>query len=311
VTLLATTDLDVFPLCLGANVFGWTADRDASFAVLDAYAAAGGNFIDTADVYPPGAEAGESERIIGGWLAARGRREDVVIATKVGMAAERNGLDAQNILAACDDSLGRLGLDHIDLYYAHRDDPDLPLEQTLRAFDDLITAGKIRHFAVSNFSADRLAELLRVADAHELRRPVALQPHFNLVERGQYEGELQDLCEREGIACVPYYGLARGFLTGKYRPGGPAVDSPRAGRAAEYLQRGGERVLEALDAVAASHGTPHAAVALAWLRAQPTVVAPIASARTPEQLRDLLPVATLELSAGELERLDQAGRQPV
>ncbi|HSO99322.1 MAG TPA: aldo/keto reductase [Solirubrobacteraceae bacterium] len=310
-TPLGATDLDVFPLCLGGNVFGWTADRDASFAVLDAYAAAGGNFIDTADVYPPGGEAGESERIIGRWLAGRGRREELVIATKVGMAAGRSGLDAQNILAACDDSLGRLGLDHIDLYYAHRNDPETPLDQTLRAFDDLIAAGKICHFAVSNFSADRLAELLRVADEQDLRRPAALQPHFNLVERGQYEGELQDLCERERIACVPYYGLARGFLTGKYRPGGAAVDSPRAGRAAEYLQRGGERVLEALDAVAAAHGAPHAAVALAWLRAQPTVIAPIASARTPEQLKDLLPMATLDLSPDELTRLTEAAPQPV
>ncbi len=305
-------DLDVFPLCLGGNVFGWTADRDASFAVLDAYVAAGGNFIDTADVYPPGGTEGESERIIGQWLAARGRRDDVVLATKVGKGRSHPGLAPDTVRAACAASLERLGTDHIDLYYAHADDSDVPLVEVLGAFDELVRDSRVRHFAVSNFAAPRLAELLRTADEHGLTRPVALQPHFNLVERSAFEGELQELCAREHVACVPYFALAMGFLTGKYRPDGPAVDSPRANGATRYLERpGGRQVLEALDAVAGAHDVSPAAVALAWLRAQPTVVAPIASARTPEQLAALAPMATLELSDEDLARLDAASRQPV
>jgi aryl-alcohol dehydrogenase-like predicted oxidoreductase len=307
---LGDSDLDVFPLCLGGNVFGWTADRETSFAVLDAYAAAGGNFIDTADLYA----RHESERIIGEWLRRSGRRDQLVIATKIGMSEDRPGLGADNIRAGCEESLERLQTDRIDLYYAHRDDPDTPLEETLAAFDRLVRAGKVRYVAASNYDAARLAQALEVSAREGLARYIALQPHYNLVERGEYEGALQDLCEAAGLACLPYFGLAKGFLTGKYRSAGRQVDSPRAERARAYLERGGVAVLEALDEVAQAHEVPIAAVALAWLRAQPTVVAPIASARTVHQLQDLLPLAELELDGSELERLDQASRrldQPV
>lgn len=301
-TTIAGTELDVFPLCLGGNVFGWTADEAASFAVLDAYAEAGGNFIDTADLYA----SGESERIIGRWLARRGRRDDMVIATKVGMAAGMKGLAAGNVRAAAEASLRRLGVDHIDLYYAHRDDPDTPLEETLGAFDELVRAGKVRHIAASNYDASRLAGALKISDTGGLARFVALQPHYNLVERDIFEGDLAGLCAREGIAVLPYFGLARGFLTGKYRPGGPRGDSPRFERARVYLNDRGLAVLDALDEVAAAHGTTQAAVALAWLLARPAVVAPIASARSVEQLRDLLPMTDLRLTGEEVSRLTGA-----
>ncbi|MDN3355246.1 aldo/keto reductase [Actinomadura sp. DC4] len=309
-TKIADTELDVFPLCLGGNVFGWTADEDASFAVLDAYAEAGGDFIDTADAYSawvPGNSGGESERIIGRWLTRRGRRDDIVIATKVGAAPELDDLRAGTIRTAADASLGRLGVDHIDLYYAHRDDPNTPLEETLEAFDGLVRDGKVRYIAASNYSAPRLAEALKISESEGLARFVALQPKYNLVDRDAFEGDLADLCERENIGVLPYYGLARGFLTGKYRPGGPDGDSPRAQRAREHLnEAGGLTTLRVLDEVAAAHDTTLAAVALAWLAARPSVVAPIASARTPGQLADLLPVAGLSLTAEELDRLTEA-----
>ncbi len=299
--LIPGTDLDVFPLSLGTNVFGWTADREASLAILDAYRGAGGDFVDTADLYA----GSESERIIGEWLAASGKRAEIVIATKVGMAKERLGLGAGNIRAACDDSLRRLGTDYLDLYYAHQDDPDTPQEETLDAFNQLVQVGKVKHIGASNFSAARLAASREISDRESWARYVAVQPHYNLVERDEYEGELQELCQRENIGCVPYFGLAKGFLTGKYRPGGDEVDSPRAPRASSYLERGGEAVLEALDEVAQAHDqAPVAAVSLAWLKAQPTVVAPIASARSVEQLQGLLPVAKLVLTDDELARLD-------
>jgi aryl-alcohol dehydrogenase-like predicted oxidoreductase len=305
---LGTTGLAVSPLCLGGNVFGWTADEDASFAVLDAYAAAGGNFVDTADGYGNWVEGnprGMSERIIGRWMAARGNRDGVVIATKVGRAAGMRGLGAATIRAGVEESLERLGTDRIDLYYAHADDPDTPLEETMAAFDELVREGKVRHLGASNYPAPRLAEALRVSDRAGLARYVALQPEYNLVSRDEYEGELQELCVAEGIACLPYYALASGFLTGKYRPGAAEVESPRAGSASRHLD-GGAGVLAALDEVAAAHSTTVAAVALAWLRAQPGVTAPIASARSPEQLAELLPMADLELSVAELERLSSA-----
>ena len=300
-TTIADTELDVFPLCLGGNVFGWTADEDASFAVLDAYTEAGGNFIDTADLYA----GGESEKIIGRWLARRGRHDDLVIATKVGMAGDRANLRADTIRAAAEDSLKSLGVDHIDLYYAHRDDLGTPMEESLGAFDDLVREGKVRHIAASNYEASRLAAALRISDTEGLARFVALQPHYNLVER-DFEGDLADLCARENIAVVPYFGLAKGFLTGKYRPGGPEGDSPRAQRARAYLTDRGVATLGVLDEVAAAHDTTVAAVALAWLLAQPTIVSPIASARTPEQLADLLPMARLDLTADELARLTES-----
>jgi aryl-alcohol dehydrogenase-like predicted oxidoreductase len=290
-------------------VFGWTLDDERSFAVLDAYVAAGGNFIDTADSYgrngPEG--AGESERIIGRWIAARGNRDKLVIATKVGMSAERSGLSAATIRQAIEDSLGRLGLDHVDLYYAHKDDPATPLEQTLGAFGALIGEGKIRHAAASNYSASRLREALRIGEREGMASYVALQPHYNLMERGEYEGELAELCAQGGLACVPYFGLARGFLTGKYRRDGAQVESPRAeGVRESYFNERGFAVLDALDEIAAAHETSVAAVSLAWLAAQPTVLAPIASATSPQQLAELLPSAGLELSATEIERLSTA-----
>jgi aryl-alcohol dehydrogenase (NADP+) len=300
-TKIADTELDVFPLCLGANVFGWTADEAASFSVLDTYAEAGGNFIDTADLYA----GGESEKIIGRWLARRGRRDDIVIATKVGMTRDRGNLRAETIRAGAEDSLKSLGVDHIDLYYAHRDDLGTPIEETLGAFDDLVREGKVRYIAASNYEAPRLAAALKISDTEGLARYVALQPHYNLMER-DFEGDLADLCARENLGVLPYFGLAKGFLTGKYRPGGPEGDSPRSERAREYLNDRGVAVLGVLDEVAAAHDTSLGAVALAWLLAQPTVVAPIASARNTEQLADLLAIVDLKLTAGELERLTGA-----
>ncbi|GAB2816888.1 aldo/keto reductase [Actinoallomurus bryophytorum] len=303
-TKIADTDLDVFPLCLGGNVFGWTADEEASFAVLDAYAGAGGNFIDTADIYA----GGESEKILGRWLARRGRRDDIVIATKVGMGAppDRGNLKAETIRSAVEGSLRSLAVDHIDLYYAHRDDLGTPIEETLAAFDDLVREGKVRHIAASNYEAPRLAAALKISDTEGLARYVALQPHYNLVDRGGFEGDLADLCARENIGVMPYFGLARGFLTGKYRPGGPEGDSPRAKRAREHLDERGIAVLGVLDEVAAAHDTSVASVALAWLLARPTVVAPIASARDTGQLADLLALADLRLTADEVDRLTSA-----
>src|SRR4030081_704005 len=216
---LGNSDLDVFGLNLGGNVFGWTADQDQSFAVLDAYAAAGGNLVDTADVYSafsPGNTGGESETIIGNWLATRGRRDEIIIATKVGNWPEHPGLSAKNIAAAADDSLRRLRTDHIDLYYAHMEHAETPLEETLAAFDALIRSGKVRYIAASNYTAARLAEALSISDREGFARYVALQPHYNLVER-EYEQELAPLVEREGLSTLPYFGLAKGFLTGKYR----------------------------------------------------------------------------------------------
>ena len=309
IALLGHTDLDVFPLCLGGNVFGWTIDEERSFAVLDAYRAAGGNFIDTADVYgrrgPEG--LGSSERIIGRWIAARGNRDELVIATKVGMAEEMRGLSAETIAAGAAASLERLGTERIDLYYAHLDDPDTPLEETLGAFNELIADGRIGYAGASNYSAARLEEALGVAERMGIAPYVALQPHYNLVERSHYEGPLMELCARHGLACIPYFGLARGFLTGKYRPGGAAVDSPRAGGVRDlYFNDRGFAVLDALDEIAAAHGVSVAAVSLAWLAAQPTVVAPIASATSPAQLAELLQFVSLQLGTDELARLTAA-----
>ena len=308
---IGSSDLSVHPLCLGTNVFGWTVDERQSFAVLDAYAAAGGNFIDTADSYSAWADGnsgGESEAIIGRWMAARGNRDDMVVATKVGQMPGLGGLAPATIRAAAEASLARLGTDRIDLYWAHVDDEGTPLADTLGAFGELIGEGKVRYAGASNYGAPRLAEALAIARAGGLPEYVAIQPKYNLVARDQYEGPLADLCVREGVSCVPYYGLASGFLTGKYRPGGPAVASARAGSASQLLDERGIAALRALDEVAASHATTVAAVALAWVAAQPGVAAPIASARTPEQLADLLPFADLELSGDELRLLGAATR---
>jgi aryl-alcohol dehydrogenase-like predicted oxidoreductase len=251
--------------------------------------------------------AGGSERIIGSWIAARGNREQLVIATKVGMSRDLHGLSEATIRQGIDGSLERLGIDTIDLYYAHQDDPDTPLEETLGTFQALIDEGRIRHAGASNYSAARLSEALRIGRRDGMASYVALQPHYNLMERDGYEAELAAVCEQHGLACIPYFGLARGFLTGKYRRDGPEIDSPRAAGVREsYFNERGFAVLDALDGVAAAHDTSVAAVALAWLLAQPTVLAPIASATSPEQLAELLECARLELSAAELERLSSA-----
>lgn len=310
-TQLGSSGLDVSTLCLGTNVFGWTADEATSHAVLDAYVAGGGTFIDTADIYSawvPGNVGGESEAILGSWLAKNpGRRDDLVVATKCSQLAPNKGLGRDAILGAADASLQRLQTDRIDLYWAHYDDPDTPLEETLAAFGELIDAGKVRAIGASNYSAQRLAEALALADRMGLPKYVALQPEYNLVEREEYEAALALIVAEHDLATVPYYGLAHGFLTGKYRPGGPAVNSPRARGAAAYLEQPTAlAVLEALDDIAAAHDTTLAAVALAWVAAQPHVAAPIASARNVEQLRELLPVNDLQLTTDEIDRLSSA-----
>jgi aryl-alcohol dehydrogenase-like predicted oxidoreductase len=305
---IGSTDLHVFPLCLGGNVFSWTADEAESFAVLDAYAAAGGNFIDTADTYTSwvaGHVGGESEAIIGRWMHSRGNRDRIIVATKVGYLPALKGLAPATIRAAVDGSLKRLGTDRIDLYYAHGDDPDTPLVDTLRAFHEIVQAGKVRFVAASNYKAPRLAEPLAVSAREGLTSYVALQPHYNLVHRDEYEGELRDVCVRAGLACLPYFALASGFLTGKYQPG-VTVDSSRAGGASKYLDARGERILVALRRVADARRTTMPAVALAWLLADETIAAPIASARTPAQLADLIPAVDLRLADDEVEALAQA-----
>ena len=287
-------------------MFGWSLEQERSFAVLDAYVEAGGNFIDTADVYGRhgAGGAGSSEQIIGSWMAARGNREQLVIATKVGMSPELHGLSEATIRAGIDGSLERLGIECVDLYYAHQDDPDTPLEETLGAFARLIGEGRIRHAGASNYSAARLREALRIGQREGMAAYVALQPHYNLIDRGEYEGELAAVCEQHGLACLPYFSLARGFLSGKYRRDGGQVDSPRAaGVRRSYFNERGFAVLAALDEVAAAHRSSVAAVALAWLLAQPAVAAPIASATSPEQLAELLPATQLTLSSRELELL--------
>jgi aryl-alcohol dehydrogenase-like predicted oxidoreductase len=304
---IGTSDLQVFPLSLGGNVFGWTADRDTSFAVLDAYTAAGGNFVDTADGYSawvPGNTGGDSERILGEWFDARGNRDDVVLATKVSQHPDFKGLAADNIRRAADASLERLKSDYIDLYYAHFDDPSVPLEETVTALSGLVDAGKVRAIGISNYSPERIEEWFAITVREGLHRAVALQPHYNLVERS-YEEKYRALAERENLGVMPYFALAAGFLTGKYRDG-VTVESARAAGAAKYLDETGRSVLAALDDVAAAHDASVATIALAWLAAQPTITAPIASARTLEQLPDLLASVTVELTADELARLDGA-----
>ncbi|NEM90776.1 aldo/keto reductase [Galbitalea soli] len=299
------TQLDFGPLVLGGNTFGWTSDREESFAVLDAFVAAGGRSIDTADVYSawvPGNSGGESETIIGEWFAARGTRDAVEVHTKVFALAARPGLTSGNIHAAVEDSLRRLQTDHIDLYYAHRDDETVEQSEYVAAFHDLVTQGKIREVGASNFGAERLASAVALAKDLELTPFTVAQDKYNLVDRGIEETLLPTLGQL-GIAELPYSSLASGFLTGKYRPG-VTVDSARAGGVAAYLDTPANvDLLATLDDIAAAHGVSVTAVALAWLRAQPTVGAPIASARTPQQLTSLVESFTLELTAEDLARL--------
>jgi len=308
-TRIGTSDLDVFPLALGGNVFGWTADKTASFAVLDAFVAGGGNFIDSADSYSvwiPGHVGGESETIIGEWMKARGNREQIVIATKVGQLPPVTGTSRASVRQAVEDSLRRLQVETIDLYYAHVDDQETPLEETAEIFGEIVREGKVRYVAASNFTPERLQAALDAQERLGVAKYVALQPHYNLMERAGYEAGLRDVVAANGLGTVPYFGLARGFLTGKYRVGGPEIASPRAGGASQYLDERGLRVLAALDEVAASRGVAVATVALAWLAAQPTVAAPIASASRPEQVADLVASGNLRLTADEIERLIDA-----
>lgn len=296
---------------LGGNVFGWTADKAASFAVLDAFVGAGFNAIDTADMYSrwvPGHSGGESETVLGEWMKARANRQSLVIATKVGMdmGEGRNGLSRKWIMQAVDHSLRRLQTDYIDLYQAHQDDEATPLDETLSTFGDLIAAGKVRVVGASNYSAARLKAAQETAVRLGVPRYETLQPLYNLVERPAYESELLAVCAAETISVVPYFSLAAGFLTGKYRSEADLSKSPRGEGVKEYLNPRGHAVLAALDEVATRHGSTPARVALAWLIAQPTIAAPIASATTVEQLRDILAAAELTLPAEDLERLNAA-----
>ena len=306
------TGLQVSPLCLGTMQFGWTADEQASFEVLDAFVAAGGNFIDTADIYSnwvPGHKGGESEEIIGRWLQARGSRDRLVVATKargkMWDGPDSEGLSRSHLLRAVEDSLRRLQIDTIDLYQSHFPDLDTPIGETLRAFEEMVTSGKVRYIGLSNYVAAQLEEALRVADDASLPRAVALQPHYNLVHRAEYEGALEAVCRREGIAVIPYSPLAAGFLTGKYRMGQPLPKSQRAGRVKGYLTEQGMAVLSTLDGIAGAHETAVAAVALAWLLAKPTIAAPITGANSAAQLDELLPAAELRLTADEVQSLDE------
>jgi aryl-alcohol dehydrogenase-like predicted oxidoreductase len=303
---LGPTDLRVSELCLGGNVFGWTADTETSFAVLDSYAEAGGNFIDTADAYSawaPGNSGGESESIIGEWMARRGNRDGMVIATKVGKLPSASGLSAETIRRAAHDSLQRLRTDRIDLYYAHLDDPDVPLEESLGALDELVRAGQVRYIAASNFSAERLTEALATSRDGGLAPFVALQNQYNLMERKDYEEAVREVVADHGLGSLPFFGLARGYLTGKYRDGA-IVDSPRAQGVEPYVNARGERILSVVDDCAERHSVSTAAVALAWLLNQPTITSPIASARSVAQLDDLKSMTSVRLTAQDLADLD-------
>jgi aryl-alcohol dehydrogenase-like predicted oxidoreductase len=309
---LGRSGIAIAPLALGGNVFGWSADEPASFAVLDAFVGEGLQFIDTADTYSgwvPGNRGGESETIIGRWLKRSGKRDQAVIATKVAKWSQHKGLSPANIAAAADDSLKRLGVDHIDVYFAHEDDRSVPLEDTLGAFARLIEAGKVRTIGASNYAGARLAEALAVSAKHGLPRYEVVQPEYNLVARNAYETDIEPVVRREKLGVVCYYALASGFLTGKYRSEADLGKSAaRGGAVKKYLDARGKRVLAALDEVAASHRATPAQVALAWLIAKPSISAPIASATSAEQVHDIAASTRLTLSAAEITRLDTASR---
>lgn len=309
---IGRSTLRVAPLAFGGNVFGWTADERTSFELLDAFVDAGFNFIDTADAYTrfvPGNVGGESETMLGKWFAARGpaMRARIVLATKVGleMGPGEIGLSRAYIHRAVDRSLQRLQTDYIDLYQAHRDDPDTPLEETAEAFDALVRAGKVRVLGASNFTAPRLEAALATSAKLGLARYECLQPHYNLLQRADFESTLAPFCSREELGVIPYFALASGFLTGKYRSAADVGKSPRGARMAALLDARGLRILAALDATAAAHATTPACVAIAWLLAR-GVTAPIASATSVQQLREILPGATLSLAREEVAALDAA-----
>ncbi len=310
---LGSSGLHLTPLVLGANVFGWTANEPTSFRILDAFAAGGGNAIDTADgysVWVPGHVGGESETIIGKWLKRRGRRDDFRLFTKVGweVAPDRKGLGKAYILRAVEDSLRRLQTDYIDLYQSHKDDLTLPVEEPLEAYAQLIKEGKVRAIGASNFSGERLQAALTAAETHGLPRYQSLQPGYNLYDRADYEQHLEPICREANLGVIPYYGLAAGFLTGKYRTAADLAKSPRgAGIGAKYLNPRGLRILAALDAVAAGHDAQAGEIALAWLLTR--VTAPIASASRPEQVAGLLRALELKLSAEDVAALEAASAE--
>jgi aryl-alcohol dehydrogenase-like predicted oxidoreductase len=296
-------------LCFGGNVFGWTLDRDRSFAILDAFYEAGGRMIDTAEGYSswvPGNKGGESEAIIGAWMETRGVRKDMLIGTKTGMGGPPYALQPDKVAAAMESSLERLRTDYVDLYYAHRDDQTTPLDEVVSGFDALVKAGKARELGASNYTAERLTEITGLAERNGATPFTVLQPKYNLVWRHDYEGALQDLCVARGIAVLPYYGLASGFLSGKFRRPEDWAGSPRAHALDEFAANGGWAVLDALDAVTAATGASVAQVAIAWLAAQPGVAAPVVSATKPEQLADLVAAAKLELGEEHVRRLAEA-----
>jgi len=299
------TDLVVHPLCLGSNIFGSNADEAQSHAVMDAYSSHAGNFIDTADMYNQWVEGhvgGESETVIGSWMKKRNNRQSMVIATKVSKMDTRPGLSAKNIFAACEESLNRLQTDYIDLYYSHSDDESVSLEETLGAYAQLIAQGKVRYIAASNFTPARLRESIKFSEDNNIPAYVAVQDLYNLVDRKTYESGMSQAVADLGISNIPFYGIARGFLSGKYRPGVTEVDSKRAAGAREYATDKNYAVLTAMDEVAKNHNVSLSAIALAWLRAQPSVSVPIASARTVEQVEEIVQV--VELSVEEVERLN-------
>ena len=308
---LGKTGLNVAPLAFGGNVFGWTVDEPTSFRLLDAFVDAGLNLVDTADVYSrwaPGNQGGESETILGKWFKASGKRDRVVLATKVGMdlGDGKTGLARPRIIQAVDESLRRLQTEHIDLYQAHKDDESTPLEETLGTFADLIQQGKVRAIGASNYTSQRLAEALAVSEKSGLPRYQTLQPHDNLCERKLFEADLEQVCLDHELAVIPYFSLANGFLTGKYRSEADMTKSTRGERVKKYLNPKGFQILDALDQVAARYQSNPARVALAWLAAQPTIVAPIASVTSLDQLTDLIESARLELDAEAIERLTEA-----
>ncbi len=310
---LGQSSLHVTPITFGCNVFGWTADEKTSFDLLDGYVGAGFNFLDTADVYSrwhPGNSGGESEVIIGNWLKARGGRDKIVLATKLGieMAPGKKGLSRKYMMTAVEDSLRRLQTDYIDLYQSHRDDPDTDIEETLSAYAELIKAGKVREIGASNFSADRLAASLKVSTEKGLPRYQSLQPQYSLVERGEFEGPLEELCLKEKVGVIGYYSLASGFLTGKYRSRADMEGRLRGARVEKYLNDYGFGVIKALDEVAARYNAKPGQIALAWLIARPSVTAPIASATNMEQLAELVKAAEITLDAAAIQQIDAASK---
>ena len=301
---LLKTDLQISALCLGGNVFGWSADEATSKTILSDFYANGGNFVDTADVYSEwksGNTGGDSETIIGNWMKESGNRDQMIIGTKVAMYSKRPGLSAANIKLAVEDSLTRLQTDYLDLYYAHEDDEKTPLEETLGAFNELVISGKVKYIAASQYSGTRLSQALAVSQANGFASYVAIQNQYNILEREPFETDMKPVLETNGMSAIPFFGLARGFLSGKYRAG-VTVDSVRAGGVVDYQNERGWKVIAALGEIAKVHNSSTAAVALAWLRAQKNVGVPIASARTAEQLVELMEI--VELSPEELASID-------